>query len=74
MTNTPRPVRVFVLGASLRKESFNVRLASLAARTASAHGAAVTTVDYASLAVPRSTPTCWRPTASRRARGGSGTC
>jgi NAD(P)H-dependent FMN reductase len=52
MTNTPRPVRVFVLGASLRKESFNVRLASLAARTASAHGAAVTTVDYASLAVP----------------------
>ncbi|MDN3351235.1 NAD(P)H-dependent oxidoreductase [Actinomadura sp. DC4] len=52
MTGTPRPVRVLVLGASLRKESFNVRLAGLAARTAAAHGASVTTVDYASLAVP----------------------
>jgi NAD(P)H-dependent FMN reductase len=48
----PRPVRVLVLGASLRKESFNVRLAALAARTASAHGAEVRMVDFGSLAVP----------------------
>src|SRR3954465_15767385 len=52
MTDTPRPVRVFVLGASLRKESFNVRLASLAARKASAHGPAGATAGLASLAVP----------------------
>ena len=37
--STARPVRVLVLGASLRKESLNVRLAALAARTAAAHGA-----------------------------------
>ncbi|MGH3378107.1 MAG: NADPH-dependent FMN reductase [Actinoallomurus sp.] len=47
-----RPVRVLVLGASLRKESFNVRLAALAARTAAAHGAEVRAVDFASLSVP----------------------
>src|SRR3569833_399603 len=52
MSSDPRPVRVLVLGASLRKESINVRLAALAARSASAHGAEVTTVRYASLAVP----------------------
>lgn len=50
--DAPRPARVVVLGASLRKESFNVRLAALAARTAAAHGAEVRTVDFGSLAVP----------------------
>jgi chromate reductase, NAD(P)H dehydrogenase (quinone) len=44
--------RVLVLGASLRKESFNVRLAGLAARTAREHGAEVTTVGFGELAVP----------------------
>src|SRR3569833_1613387 len=52
MSSDPRPVCVLVLGVSLRLESFNVRLAALAARTASAHGAEGTTVRYASLAVP----------------------
>ena len=52
VSSAPRTVRVLVLGASLRKESFNVRLAALAARTAAAHGAEVRTVDFAALAVP----------------------
>jgi chromate reductase len=47
-----RPVRVLVVGASLRKESFNVRLAGLAARTAAAWGAEVRTAGFADLAVP----------------------
>jgi chromate reductase, NAD(P)H dehydrogenase (quinone) len=47
-----RPVRVLVLGASLRKESLNVRLAGLAARTAAAHGADVRTVGFGDLTVP----------------------
>lgn len=46
------PVRVLVLGASLRKDSFNVRLAALAARTAAAHGADVVPVEFGDLAVP----------------------
>ncbi len=49
MTSTPR---VFVLGASLRKDSFNVRLAALAARAAAEHGAQVRTAGFADLAVP----------------------
>ncbi len=55
MSGTPaarRPVRIFVLGASLRKESLNVRLAGLAARTAESLGAEVQTVDFHDLAVP----------------------
>jgi chromate reductase, NAD(P)H dehydrogenase (quinone) len=47
-----RPPRVLVLGASLRKDSFNVRLAALAARTASGLGAEVRTADFGGLAVP----------------------
>ncbi|HEX4818104.1 MAG TPA: NAD(P)H-dependent oxidoreductase [Nonomuraea sp.] len=47
-----RRPRVLVLGASLRKESLNVRLASLAARDAAAHDAEVRTVKFAELAVP----------------------
>jgi chromate reductase len=46
------PVRVLVLGASLRKDSFNVRLAALAARTAAAQGADVVPVEFGDLAVP----------------------
>jgi NAD(P)H-dependent FMN reductase len=46
------PVRVLVVGASLRKDSYNVRLAALAARAAEAHGAEVRTVDFDRLAVP----------------------
>jgi chromate reductase len=48
----PAPVRVLVLGASLRKDSFNVRLAALAARTATALGAEVVPVEFGDLAVP----------------------
>jgi chromate reductase, NAD(P)H dehydrogenase (quinone) len=51
MTHQQNP-RVLVLGASLRKESFNVRLAGLAARTAREQGAEVTTVGFGELAVP----------------------
>lgn len=48
-----RRPRVLVLGASLSKNSLNARLAALAARTASAHGAEVRTVAFAELAVPQ---------------------
>jgi chromate reductase len=44
--------RVFTLGASLRKESFNVRLADLAARTAEAHGAEVRRAYFGDFSVP----------------------
>ncbi len=53
---TRRPVRIFVLGASLSKESLNVRLAGLAARTAESLGAEVHTVDFHDLAVPPLNP------------------
>lgn len=43
---------MLVVGASLRKESFNVRLAGLAARTAAARGAEVRTAGFADLTVP----------------------
>jgi NAD(P)H-dependent FMN reductase len=49
---SPRPARVAVLGASLRKQSFNVRLAALAARMAATHGAEVRTVGFGDLTVP----------------------
>lgn len=49
MPEPSRPVRVLVLDASLRKESFNVRLAGLAARTAAAHGAEPLTAGLADL-------------------------
>jgi chromate reductase, NAD(P)H dehydrogenase (quinone) len=52
MSTKPRPVRVVVVGASLRKESFNVRLAALAARRAAAHGADVRTAGFGDLTVP----------------------
>lgn len=47
-----RRPRVLALGASLSKESLNVRLASLAARTAHVHGAEVRTVEFAEFQVP----------------------
>src|SRR5215471_8283931 len=52
MSTNLSPLRVLVVGASLRKDSYNVRLAALAARTAEAHGAEVRTVDFDRLAVP----------------------
>jgi chromate reductase len=55
MSETPatrRPLRVLVVGASLRKESLNVRLAGLAARTAADLGAEARLVDFHDFAVP----------------------
>lgn len=55
MSETPaarRPLRVFVVGASLRKESLNARLAGLAARTATSLGAEAETVDFRDFEVP----------------------
>lgn len=54
MAHTParRPLRVLVMGASLRKESINVRLAGLAARTAVDLGAEAQLVDFHDFAVP----------------------
>src|SRR3954453_18897060 len=52
MTPPGRRIRLLVLGASLRADSLNVRLAELAARTAEERGAEVHRTAFADLGVP----------------------
>jgi NAD(P)H-dependent FMN reductase len=52
MTPSVQPLRVFVLGASLRTGSYNVALARLAARAVKAAGAKVDHAEFAEFRVP----------------------
>lgn len=52
MTDPHRGLRVLVLGASLRRESLNMRLATLAAQVTQAGGAVADLVDLSAFDVP----------------------